>query len=171
MSRKERQSHTGSHKYVQKDVASVSCCLITLQEERAIESNSKINTMNMKHVKWCWTKTTLSSHLSIVCVGSAHTGAVWLCSHAEQVFSCTAVSLFNWKKAFQSLLHFHSPFTDREFIASYKFWAKLCYIFYALSFLMCKDLLAYRTQLEILFASGTGRVWMFSTLVSPFTFF
>lgn len=40
-------------------------------------------------------------------LSSVSVEVVWLCSHPEQVFSCTTVSLFNWKKGFHSSLGFH----------------------------------------------------------------
>lgn len=58
------------------------------------------------------------------------TAVVRLCSHAEQVFSCTTVSLFNWKRV--STLHSVStPLsgTNRAFSWYYTLWVKQWYLF------------------------------------------
>lgn len=64
----------------------------------------------MKDCGNCWKNYWTKREVSLVtrrqsCVSVE---VVWLCSHPEQVFSCTTVSLFNWKKGFHSSLGFHS---------------------------------------------------------------
>lgn len=54
---------------------------------------------------------------------SASAEVAWLCSHPEQVFSCTTLSLFNWKKGFHSSVGIHSTLMQsEEFPWYYTLW-------------------------------------------------
>lgn len=61
---------------------------------------------------------------------------VWLCSHPEQVFSCTTVSLFNWKKGFRSSLRFHSTLSHIvKYFTDCTFYVKLLLLLFLTGFL------------------------------------
>lgn len=60
---------------------------------------------------------------------------VWLCSHPEQVFSCTTVSLFNWKKGFRSSLRFHSTLSHIvKYFTDCTFYVKLLLLLFLIVF-------------------------------------
>lgn len=79
-----------------------------------------------QHESWC--------RLSPVAVE-----VVWLCSHPEQVFSCTTVSLFNWKKGFRSSLRFHSTLSHIvKYFTDCTFYVKLLLLlFFFNCFFVC----------------------------------
>lgn len=63
---------------------------------------------------------------------------VWLCSHPEQVFSCTTVSLFNWKKGFRSSLRFHSTLSHIvKYFTDCTFYVKLLLLLFFNWFFVC----------------------------------
>lgn len=118
----------------------------------------------MNHVKCCWTKPIFWVTFKLFA----------LVLHVPELYGCAVM-----RNRFLVAVLFHyligkrvsSPYSTPPHWPGVKCLylttnSERCYVifFYALSLLMGKNFLAYRTMYEILFASETGRVWMFSTL-------